>query len=72
MTLYTDTCKIMAVDLLYRLGSNGFHDWCRHFLMVGHYRTYITSSVGHLRVDSVGLLVLWMVAYNGQSIDIVL
>ena len=37
-----------------------------------HYRTYIISSVGHPRSDSIRLLVLWMVAYNGRGIDIVL
>jgi hypothetical protein len=33
---------------------------------------YIISSVGHSRLDLVGLLVLWTVAYNGQDTDIVL
>jgi hypothetical protein len=33
---------------------------------------YIMSSVGHLRSDSVGLLVLWTVVYNGRGTDIVL
>ena len=41
-------------------------------LMGGHYRTYVISGVGHPRLDSVMPLVLWMVAYNIQSIDVVL
>jgi hypothetical protein len=32
-----------------------------------HYMMYIISSVGHPRLDLVGLLVLWMVAYNGRA-----
>jgi hypothetical protein len=32
-----------------------------------HYKTYIISSMRYLRSDLVGLLVLWMVAYNGQA-----
>jgi hypothetical protein len=30
-------------------------------LMGGRYRTYIISGVGHIRLDSIVLLVLWMV-----------
>ena len=41
-------------------------------LMGGHYRVYIISGVSHLRSDSVVLLVLWTVVYNGQGTDIVL
>ena len=37
-----------------------------------YYRTYIISSVGHLRSNSVGLLVLWTVAYNIWGTSIVL
>jgi hypothetical protein len=33
----------------------------------GHYMTYIISSVGHPRLDLIGLLMLWMVAYNGRA-----
>ena len=40
--------------------------------MVGHYKTYITNNIGHSKSDSVGLLVLWTVAYNIQGIKIVL
>ena len=39
---------------------------------VGHYTTYIISSVGHPRSNSVRLLVLWMVAYNDQGTNILL
>jgi hypothetical protein len=54
------------------LASNGFRNRCSHCLMVGHYKTYITSSVGQLRSDLVGLLVLWTVAYNGRGTNILL
>ena len=37
-----------------------------------HYMTYIICSVGHYRSNSVGLLVLWMIVYNGRGTDIVL
>jgi hypothetical protein len=37
-----------------------------------HYKTYIISGVGYLRLNSVMPLVLWMVEYNVQGIDIVL
>jgi hypothetical protein len=40
--------------------------------MKGHYRTDIISGVGHPRSDSVVLLVLCMVVYNGYGTDIVL
>jgi hypothetical protein len=33
---------------------------------------YIINSIGHLRSNLVGLLVLWTVVYNGQGIGIVL
>ena len=69
MTWYTDTCEIMVIGLLYRLhfmvnvcvgglGSSGFCDQCSHCQMIGHYRTYITISVGHPRLESVKLLVV--------------
>jgi hypothetical protein len=32
-----------------------------------HYMMYIISSVGYPMLDLVGLLVLWMVAYNGRA-----
>ena len=38
-----------------RLGSSDFCDECSHCQVVGHYRMYITSSMGHLRSDSVKL-----------------
>ena len=38
----------------------------------GHYRTDIISSMGHPRSDSVMLLMLCAVAYNGRGIGIVL
>jgi hypothetical protein len=40
------------------LESSGFCDGRSHCQIVGYYRTYITSSVGHLRLDSVRLLVV--------------
>jgi hypothetical protein len=49
-----------------------FHDQLSHCLMVGNYKTYIISSAGHPMSDLVGLLVLWMVAYNDRGIGIVL
>ena len=41
-------------------------------LMGGHYRTYITSGVGHPRSNSIVLLVLCMVAYNIWDTGVVL
>ena len=41
-------------------------------LMGGHYKTGIISSVGHPRLNLVVPLVLCTVAYNDQSIDVVL
>ena len=38
----------------------------------GHYRIYIISSVGHLRSDSIMLLVLCIVAYNIHGTSVVL
>ena len=71
MTWYTSTCGIMAKGLLYRLDSlvkctcacvslesHGFYDRHNHFQMIGHYKMYITSSVGHPMLDLVGLLVV--------------
>ena len=40
--------------------------------LMGHYGTYIISSVGYLGLDSIGLLVLWMVTYNSRGTNIVL
>jgi hypothetical protein len=37
-----------------------------------HYKMYIISSVGHPKSDSIMLLVLWTIAYNGQGTNIVL
>jgi hypothetical protein len=45
--------------------------WPTQPQLVGHCKTYIISSMGHPRSNSVGLLVLWR-AYNGRDIDIVL
>ena len=41
-------------------------------LMGSHYRTNIISGVGHPKSNSVVLLVLCLVAYNGQATSIVL
>jgi hypothetical protein len=41
-------------------------------LMGGHYRMDIISNVGHPRSNSVVLLALCMVTYNGWGIGIVL
>jgi hypothetical protein len=49
-----------------------FHDWCSHSQIVGHYRKYIISGVGHSRSDSVVPLILWMVAYSDRGTGIVL
>jgi hypothetical protein len=38
----------------------------------GHFRTIIISSVGHLRLDSVMPLVLYMVAYNIGGTSVIL
>jgi hypothetical protein len=40
--------------------------------MVGHYRAYIFNGVGDPRSDTIVLLMLWRVAYNGQGMGIVL
>jgi hypothetical protein len=85
ITWYTGTYGIMAMSLLYKLdfmvkcvscymglGSNGFRDRHNYCIVVGHYRTYITSSMCHLRSNLVGLLVLWRVTYNGRGMIIVL
>jgi hypothetical protein len=53
------------------LGSNGCF-MTSTTLMPSHYRTNIISGVSNLRSDSVVLLVLYMVAYNDQGIDIIL
>jgi hypothetical protein len=41
-------------------------------LMGGHYKTYIISGVSHPRSDLIMSLMLWKVAYNIQSINVVL
>jgi hypothetical protein len=64
-------CGIMAMDLSYGLalwsmcvcgrggfGSNDFVTKIQSFLMDGHYRTDVISSVGYLRSDSIVPLVL--------------
>jgi hypothetical protein len=53
-------------------GSNGFVTKVQQFLMVGHYRTNIISSVGHPRSDSVMPLVLCTRACNDWGTGIVL
>jgi hypothetical protein len=53
------------------LGSNGCL-MTDAALKSGHYKTYIICSVGHMRLDLVGLLVLCIVAYNDQGTGIVL
>jgi hypothetical protein len=45
--------------------------FCDQPLTAGHYRMYIISSVGHSRSDSIGLLVLWTVAYGIRDTNIV-
>jgi hypothetical protein len=84
MTKYTGTCDIMTIDLLYILDSTAKCVCCymgfgsnscfvtSASLTSDHYRMYIINSVGHLMSDSVGLLMLWTVAYNGQGTGIVL
>jgi hypothetical protein len=53
------------------LGSNG-SDQTSVALMGSHYKTYIISSVGHPRSNSVVPLVLCMVAYNIRGTAVVL
>jgi hypothetical protein len=65
------------MGLLYRLHTmvkcvlyggfrfNGFVARVQSFIMVGHYRTDVISGVGHQRSDSVMLLMLRTMAYNG-------
>jgi hypothetical protein len=53
------------------LGSNGCF-MTNAALTSSHYKTYIIYSVGHMRLDLVGLLVLCIVAYNDQGTGIVL
>jgi hypothetical protein len=53
-------------------GSNGFVTKVQPFLMIGHYRTDITTGVGHPRSESVVPLVLHMVACNDWGTCIVL
>ena len=42
------------------------------YLMGGHYRMDLLSGVGHPRSDSVMPLVLFTIAYNIQSIGVIL
>ena len=67
LTLWLNVCVLIWV-----LDAMVIGDQRSHCLMVCYYRIYITSSVGHLRSNLVGLLELWIVAYNCQGIDIVL
>jgi hypothetical protein len=55
-----------------RFGSNGIVTKAQSFLMDGHYRTDIISSVGYPRSDSVVLLVLCTIACNICGTSIVL
>jgi hypothetical protein len=53
------------------LGSNGCF-MTGATLMGGYYMTNIISGMGHPRLDSVVLLVLYLVAYNIWSTSVVL
>jgi hypothetical protein len=76
MTLYTNTCGITTMNLLYRLytmvkcvcvgfGSNDFVTKAQPFPLDDHYRTDIISDVDHQRSNLVVPLVLCTVACNG-------
>jgi hypothetical protein len=45
------------------IGSNGCF-MTGTALMGGHYRMYIISGMGHLKLNLVVLLMLWTIAYN--------
>jgi hypothetical protein len=53
-------------------GSNGFMTKVQLFPMDSHYKTNITSSGGHPRLDLIVPLVLCKVACNGWGTGIVL
>ena len=40
--------------------------------LAGYYTMYIINSVGHLKSNSVNLLVLWTIVYNSWGTNIVL
>jgi hypothetical protein len=83
MTWYTGTCGITVMGLPYRLndivkcvcymgiGSNGCFV-TGTALTNDHYKTGIINSVGHLKSDSVVLLILCTVAYNIWGTSVVL
>jgi hypothetical protein len=83
MTLYTGTCNITIMGLLYKLsdmvkyvchmglGSNSCF-MTSVALMDSHYRTDIISGAGYPMSDSVVPLVLCTITYNIQGTDIVL
>ena len=83
MILYTGTCGITVMSLLYRLSnmvkcvfymgirSNGCFV-TNAALMDDHYMANIISYVGHPRSNLVMPLMLCMVAYNGRGTCIVL
>ena len=72
MEWYTSTWMVMC--LLYGLDSMvkmwvfiwalDDRDRLNQVWLVGYYKTYIISCVGHSRLNFVGLLVLWMVEYS--------
>ena len=74
MTLYTNTCGIMAMLALW---SNMWiiGPWIQWLFVAsaaltdGHYRTDIIRSVGHPRSDSVVALVLCTVVCNGWGTE---
>ena len=85
MTWYAGTCGINDHGLtiqtsyygqlcvLYRgFGFTGFMTKVQPFSIDGHYRTDVINGVGHPRSDSVVLLVLRTIVYNGWGISIVL
>jgi hypothetical protein len=53
-------------------GSNGFVTKVQSFPKDGCYRIDIISGMGHLRSDSIVLLMLCTIAYNGWGTGIVL
>jgi hypothetical protein len=64
--------NFMVKCVYMNFGSSGFMTRCNHSLMNGHYRTYIISSVGHPRLDSVMPLMLYTVVYNIWGTSVVL
>jgi hypothetical protein len=52
------------------LGSNNC--FMAYTALMGGYKTDIISGIGHLRLDSIVQLMLYMVAYNIQGTGVVL